>query len=50
MKKFNHQIPFNLELKRDIEAFFDYKWTHDKNMAFKEEQDKSIFEQLPEQV
>ena len=44
LKKFNNQTPFNLELKREIESFFDYKWTTDKNMAFKDDQDKSIFE------
>ena len=37
MKKFNNQIPFDLNLKREIESFFDYKWTNDKNMAFKDD-------------
>ena len=34
LRKFNNQIPFDLQLKREVEAFFEYKWTHDKNMAF----------------
>ena len=44
MRHFNNQNPIDYELKSEIELFFDYKWTHDKNMAFKDDQDKSIFE------
>jgi hypothetical protein len=30
-EKFNYSQPFNLELKRKIEAHFNYKWKSDKN-------------------
>jgi|TARA_B110000285_G_scaffold139713_1_gene156361 hypothetical protein len=30
-EKFNNNQPFNLELKRKIEAHFNYKWQNDKN-------------------
>ena len=43
IKKFNNNVPVDLDLKRKIEAFFAYKWTMDKNMAFKDESDMSIF-------
>ena len=32
-EKFNHNQPFNLELKRKIEAHLNYKWQNDKNQA-----------------
>ena len=50
IRKFNNNVQIDLTLKREIEAFFAYKWTMDKNMAFKDEQDITIFEQLPEEV
>ena len=44
IKKFNNNVQIDLELKQRIEAFFEYKWRMDKNMAFLEEQDKNIFD------
>lgn len=44
IKKFNNNVQIDMDLKRKIEAFFDYKWTMDKNMAFKDDHDRSIFE------
>ena len=44
MKHYNNQEPYDVVLKIKIESFFDYKWKTDKNMAFKEDNDKSIFE------
>jgi len=34
IKKFNMGEELNYELKKNIEAFFDYKWTNDKNFAY----------------
>ena len=33
-----------------MEDFFSYKWSEDKNLALKSEQDLKIFEQLPTDV
>jgi len=35
IKKFNMGEELNYELRKQIESFFDYKWTNDKNFAFK---------------
>jgi hypothetical protein len=37
-------------IKDKIEKHFNYKWNNDKNQAFLTEEDKGIFEQLPEDV
>ena len=50
IKKFNKNVDVDLVLKRQIVAFFAYKWTMDKNMAFKNDHDRAIFLQLPEEV
>jgi len=39
-----------LDLKKRIENHFEYQWMMDKNMAFRDEGDIIIFEQLPEEV
>ena len=31
MHRFNHNRPFNIELKRKIEKHFNYKWEFDRN-------------------
>ena len=33
IERFNHGKPINIELKRDIEEHFNYKWNYDRNMA-----------------
>ena len=30
LKRFNHNEDFNLEIKRQIERYFDYRWDKDK--------------------
>jgi hypothetical protein len=37
-----------LELKRKIEAHFNYKWNNDKSMAITDTKDKNILLELPE--
>jgi len=44
IKKFNNNVQIDMDLKRQIEAYFAYKWTMDKNMAFKDAHDRSIFD------
>ena len=34
IKKFNKNDTIELGLKKRIEVYFDYKWEHDKNLAF----------------
>jgi hypothetical protein len=31
LKKYNHNVPIDLELKQEMWTFFDYKWKNDKN-------------------
>jgi len=50
MKHFNDGCPIEFELKKKIEAHFDYMWNNDKNQAIREEDDIKNFEQLPEHV
>lgn len=50
MENFNGKKPMDYKLKKDIEAHFDYRFNNDKLIAFREEKDLSIFEQLPEEV
>ena len=50
LQKFNNREEINLDLQRRIEAHFHYKWNNDKNYAFEDDNDKKIFEELPEEV
>ena len=34
MKRYNNDIDIDLELKRRIEDYFDYRWANDKNQCF----------------
>lgn len=44
LKEFNGKKPVEDKLKKQIEAHFDYKWKHDRNVAFETELDISLFE------
>jgi hypothetical protein len=48
MKHFNEDKPINIELKKKIEAHFDYIWINDKNQAISTECDVDTFNQLPQ--
>lgn len=50
IKRFNNMESIDIQLKERIEAFFDYKWEHDKNQAFKDEHEILMFTQLPPEV
>lgn len=50
MKHFNGNVDTKLELKRQIEEYFDYRWKHDKNQAIDDEEEQKILEQLPDNV
>lgn len=49
LKRFNRQEDIRLELKRQIEAYFDYRWANDRNQTQNESGDR-FMEELPEQV
>jgi hypothetical protein len=40
----------NKELKNKIEAHFEYRWEHDKLQAFRDAQDISVYDQMPDEV
>jgi hypothetical protein len=48
--EFNGKKPIDIRLKKQIEAHFDYRFQHDKLIAFRNVDDLSIFDQLPEEV
>ena len=50
LEKFNNNEPIKLELKKQIESFFDYKWSCDKNYAFDDERFNNIVIQVPEDL
>ena len=50
MRRFNGNVDIKLDLKREIEFYFDYRWSQDRNQSFSTEGDEAIFEQLPEFV
>jgi hypothetical protein len=37
--QFNNDTPIKIELKEQIERYFDYKWKNDKNQALDEEEE-----------
>ena len=50
LQKFNNREEIDIDLKRSIEAHFQYKWNHDKSYAFEDEDDLRIYEELPLEV
>ena len=50
IQKYNQSKPMALELKREIEMYFDYRWNHDRNLAVSTEEDYDMFKELPIEV
>jgi hypothetical protein len=48
--RFNNGKKIDTKLKNRIEAYFEYKWLHDKNQAIDDEDEKSMLHQLPFEV
>ena len=44
LHRFNRGKLIDHKLKTDIENFFDYKWSNDKNLAIIDENDKAIMD------
>ena len=49
-KFFNNDEDINLDLKEEIENYFDYRWTNNKNWAVETEEDLMMLGQLPESI
>ena len=47
LRKFNKDSELNLETKRQMEAYFDYRWEQDRNFMFVSEKYLNMSEQVP---
>lgn len=50
LKKFNDNNEFNVEIKRKIEAYFEYRWEFDRNYQFVNKSFDNLSDQLPKFV
>ena len=50
LKRFNHNEDFNLEIKRQIERYFDYRWDKDKFQVLHPSKQENFIEQCPDSV
>ena len=50
LQRYNKGVPFNQELKKRIEVFFDYKWNNDRLLAIDDQDEIDKLNQLPEAV
>lgn len=49
IKYFNEKEELNKELKTQIEEYFQYRWSHDKNMTQDSALHETIFREMPEE-
>lgn len=50
LKSFNNKRELNAKLQEEIYTYFYYYWEHNRNMAFKSDEDVEILEQMPQKV
>lgn len=50
IERFNHGKPINMELKREIEEHFNYKWNYDRNIALQQREDLDLFDQITDET
>ena len=50
MAQFNNKELFNIQLKRDIEDYFTYRWDQDKYKVINPDQNINYLQQVPEFV
>ena len=50
IQHYNNDRPIKLDLKRQIESHFNYKWMNDKNAALVDDKDLVIYSQLPQET
>ena len=48
--KFNGQKKLDLNFQRQLEEYFNYRWSNDLNAAFREADDVEVFNQLDENL
>lgn len=48
--KFNYDNPLKPAFKSQLESYFNYKWDNDRNLAFMEEHDIAMSDQLPQET
>jgi hypothetical protein len=44
IKRFNNGRPLSIQMKDQIEKYFDYRWVNDKNQAVSNESDQQLIE------
>ena len=50
LKRFNNKIPINQEFRNQLLIFFEFRWDRDRTQALRTDNDKALFDQLPEGV
>ena len=50
LTSFNGMKPVDVEIKQEVETYFEYRWCRDKLMAFQQEDDMNMYNQLPDEV
>lgn len=50
LKTFNRGDLIKIELKKEIEDFFDYKWIKEKNHALQDPEYDNLVMQLPDEI
>ena len=50
LKRFNGNKSVNRKFTDKVQAFFEYKWSYDKNLAIDSEEEMKILGQLPDEV
>ena len=50
MERFNNDIPLDSKILKEIEQYFRYRWTSNRNQAIENQEDLHIFIQLPHTV
>ena len=50
LRAYNNNKGIDLQLKRRIETYFDYRWKMDKNQCRESDEDQRLFDELPEET
>jgi hypothetical protein len=44
IKRFNGSRSISIDLKKEIESYFDYRWINDKNQAISTKEEKELLD------
>lgn len=50
LKHYNYGIDLDIEKKREIEKYFEYRWLSNKNSAIDDDEEQAKLDQLPEET